>query len=144
MVGRYQMHFARCHEISCFFIDGVPKKFELEGLIASELEKTSDYDILERPKNEEIVPGNENTKVLELNQYSKSNIIINSSECQNIEELDMEISNKFVKTSAGFQCLVCNKIQKTSGHMREHVEIHFEGLHFNVKFVLRAINREIT
>ena len=121
-----------------FFIDGVPKKFELEGLIASELEKTSDYDILERPKNEEIVPRNENTKELELNEYPKYNIIINSSECQNIEELDMEISNKFVKTSAGFQCLVCNKIQKTSGHMREHVEIHFEGLSFQCKICFKS------
>ena len=132
----------------------VARKFELEGLLVS---GTEDNDLNTELRNEEILVASkdkfdpqeneifntmeiindqkfkpvQNTNQLDLS--FKSNMIMESPEFQSIEELDEAISNKYKKTSGGYQCSICNKIQKYSSHMKEHVELHFDGLLFQCK-----------
>ena len=55
----------------------------------------------------------------------------NSAEFQNLEDLDQKIRELMVRDSDGMhRCTICGKVSKHSGHIREHMELHFEGLSF--------------
>ena len=48
-----------------------------------------------------------------------------------MEELDQKVEAGYSKVSTGlYQCLHCPKTFKERHHMKEHVEIHFQGLSF--------------
>jgi len=72
-----------------------------------------------------LVPEN-NTK---LTQNSK--IIVESGEFSSIEELDAKILEFIGKDELGrWICLICQKQMKSRGYLKEHVEIHFDGLSY--------------
>ena len=51
------------------------------------------------------------------------------SSIESIEELNKKVEESYSKDNIfGYICLYCQKAFKHSGHIREHVEIHFEGL----------------
>ena len=54
---------------------------------------------------------------------------------QNIEELDAKILEYIEKdvTYSRWKCKLCDRSMKLKGHIKEHVEIHFEGLSFPCK-----------
>ena len=64
----------------------------------------------------------------------KSDIVIpilESSFYGNMDELDEEIRGKTFKTEKGlFACKVCDRIFKSSSHVKEHVETHIGGITF--------------
>ena len=61
----------------------------------------------------------------------KSKIIVESGEFYSIEELDAKIFEYIGKDELGrWKCLICHKQMKSRGYLKEHVEIHFDGLQF--------------
>ena len=53
----------------------------------------------------------------------------------NLEELDNKILEYIEKDPAGFwKCTVCGKMDKKTTNIKEHVELHFEGLTFTCKY----------
>ena len=59
-------------------------------------------------------------------------ISIQVSDIKSLEELDQKVEDSYFKDySNGFyKCYHCMKVTKNRGHMKEHVEFHFEGLSF--------------
>ena len=59
-------------------------------------------------------------------------ISIQVSDIKSLEELDQKVEDSYFKDySNGFyKCYHCMKVSKNRGHMKEHVEFHFEGLSF--------------
>ena len=69
------------------------------------------------------------SKIISKNERS---IIINSDNFQNIEDLDARILEILGKDEDGsWKCTICGKKSKLKGHLKEHVEVHFEGLSFS-------------
>ena len=54
------------------------------------------------------------------------------SSIESIEELDKKVEESYSRDNDGrYICLYCQKVFKHSGHTREHVEFHFDGLSLN-------------
>ena len=52
-----------------------------------------------------------------------------------IEKLDQKVAESYSKGADGmYACNFCPKKAKNPGHIREHVEIHFDGLVLNCQF----------
>ena len=48
---------------------------------------------------------------------------------ENLEELDQKVLESYSKDKDGyFSCHYCSIISRHHGHIKEHVEVHFEGL----------------
>lgn len=57
------------------------------------------------------------------------------SSIDSIEELDNKVEESYSRDIDGrYLCLFCQKAFKNSGHIREHVEVHFDGLSFNCNY----------
>ena len=126
----------------------IAQRFQLEGLIGGE----NNFDSINKAADVEEQPGkvyNEdvdwkpnrtdltsNQLVSELGSvvtksYKSTIQAFNSAEFQNIDDLDQKIRELMDRDSNGMhRCTVCNKVSKHSGHIREHMELHFEGLSF--------------
>ena len=62
---------------------------------------------------------------------SEVNSISNTMYKVDKEELKAKLHNEMYKDGRGFwNCKHCTKFTKDKGHMREHVEVHMEGLNF--------------
>ena len=58
-------------------------------------------------------------------------ISVNSPDINSLEELDQKVEESYSKDATGnYACHYCTKSFKHNGHIKEHVEIHFEGLSF--------------
>ena len=54
------------------------------------------------------------------------------SSIDTIEELNEKVEESYSRDNDGqYICLYCQKVFKHSGHTREHVEVHFDGLSLN-------------
>ena len=113
----------------------IARRFKLEGLLAAD----SDNEAI--VKDDEIVHETieENVKGLgpsvkhnpyEIAEKVVNKLVLDSSEYTNLEDLDLKIFETILKVHDGYQCKVCNVVKRQMGHMKEHVEIHFEGLIF--------------
>jgi len=114
------------------------QRLKLEGLttddnIGSESNQhLYDYSYKEDPITETsesemyaLVPENK-TKLTE-----NSKIIVESGEFGSIEELDAKILEFIRKDELGrWKCMICHKQMKSRGYLKEHVEIHFDGLSY--------------
>ena len=68
------------------------------------------------------------SKIISKNERS---IVINSNNFQNLEDLDARILEILHKEADGsWKCTICDKKSKNRGHLKEHAEVHFEGLAF--------------
>ena len=61
----------------------------------------------------------------------KKIISMNSEGLQSIEKLDMYIEQQIAKTEEGPTCKICNKSSRNKTHIREHIEVHIDGLTFD-------------
>ena len=78
-------------------------------------------------KNDDYVTG---TMTIQ-NQSQNTKIIVNSEQFSDLEELDAKIMEHIEKTTNGkWMCNICEKIMAYRAHVKEHVEIHFDGLSF--------------
>ena len=110
----------------------IAQRFELEGLLVKESEEKiidkeinslNNYKIL-MSKQEEINAINPIANV------DASKILV-KADFQSIEEMDMNMQKYIESSMEGHQCTICRKTSKHSGHIREHVETHLEGLSYS-------------
>ena len=126
------------------FVD-IAQRFQVEGSMQGEEEQAMGTEESEDEDNASVV--NENTSDHEnkiLKGLTEHNIIFQSENYENIEELDLEIEKRMEKQADGkWMCLTCERIFKIKGHMKEHIETHIDGLKFpcqNCDKVLRSRN----
>ena len=116
---------------------GIAQRLKLEGLIGEEQSKNKDFipeSILEKNPtldNDFVVQQKGNQTANDVKKMEKPVISVQSSEINSMEELDQKVEESYSKNSDGFYyCHYCAKSFKLRGHIKEHVEIHFEGLSF--------------
>ena len=126
----------------------IAQRLKLEGLIGGELQEEEEKE--ENYLEEEMtVPENYSSQ--DTNKY-ETNIIRNvspsekpvisfqSPEFQSLEELDQKLEESFSKDATGnFVCNHCTKSYRFRSYMKEHVEIHFDGLSFPCNFCDKTI-----
>ena len=57
-----------------------------------------------------------------------SKIVIDSEEFATIEELDATILENMEKEGNKWKCKICSRIMRAPSYIKEHIEIHFDGL----------------
>ena len=125
------------HDLDRFL--GIAERFKLEGLIGAETQKDEDVDITENiledhifePQDNFPVSRSENQMTKKDRRIAEPTISMQSSDIQSLEDLDQKVEESYSKDSTGlYVCYHCSKSSKNRGHIKEHVEIHFEGLSF--------------
>lgn len=63
-------------------------------------------------------------------------ISIQASDIKSFEELDQKVEDSYFKdySNGYYKCYHCTKVTKNRGHIKEHVEFHFEGLSFSCRY----------
>ena len=84
---------------------------------------SDDYDTFA-----DYVDSSEFKGIIPHNQSTKS--VINSEEFTNIEELDAKILEYAEREGTKWKCNICNKVMRCQSYIKEHIEIHFDGLSF--------------
>ena len=120
------------------FLD-VAQRFKLEGLIADQTLKDEERYVEEG--NQTKVDG----RVLNLKNDLKSESFVNnavenvnsletkliSADFSNIEELNIRIEDEIIVEAPGvYKCARCPKTYNKRFNLKEHIEVHFEGLSF--------------
>ena len=117
---------------------GIAERLKLEGLIGGETEE--DHDEVEKSKSfeEKIVKRQEDTSVHESeNKIRRSTGLIERQPVNNsnLDELDQKVEESYSKDASGcYACHYCAKLFRKRGHIKEHVEIHFEDLSLPCSF----------
>ena len=114
---------------------GIAERLKLEGLIGGgqheedgKTEMNLEEDIL--IQDDDFVQKREAKLTKDVGIIEKPVISIMSSEIQSLEELDQKVDDSYTKDFGMYSCRHCEKTFKKKDHVREHVEIHFEGLSF--------------
>ena len=107
----------------------IAERLKLEGLIDGEEEEAeSTIDKNFEEKHEFSAAKSEN-KVVRNNE--KPVISVQSPDIHSSEELDQKVAESYSRNSDGrYACHYCAKLFNNNSHIKEHVEIHFEGLSF--------------
>merc|ERR1712133_72028 len=138
------MDYIYCGEVNMYQDDldrflKIAERLKLEGLIGvggddnlKSFENEYDAEPISHD-SKEIKPVNfiENFEEFGTTAIPNDNskIIVNSDDFADIEKLDAKINEHIVKTEDGkYMCNICEKIMKYRHHVKEHVEIHFDGL----------------
>ena len=135
------------HQDSLDIFLEVAQKFQLEGLIGQTPNEMSNDNLKAELKNNIEVPNFLNNIVMPNNTYDNE-VMTNKKELStaletalvsemfsNIGELDSRINEEIFRNNDGsWQCGRCPKISRNKGHIREHFEIHIEGLSFPCQF----------
>ena len=125
------------HDLDRFL--GIAERLKLEGLIGAETQEDEDVDMTKNVEEDHIFEpkGNfpaykgENQITNKERRIEKPTISVQSSDFQSLEELDQKVEESYSRDSTGlYACHHCSKSFKHKGHIKEHVEIHFEGLSF--------------
>ena len=129
----------------------IAQRFQLQGLIGEESHSKKD-DIKDQtvdfnnqiPGWDDAQSNNKNNSVAEipsrkvqLNTKVERSVIplLGNEITTNLQELDIKIWEYIEKDPAGFwKCTVCGKMDKKTTNIKEHVEIHVEGLTFPCKY----------
>ena len=130
------------HDLGRFL--GIAERLKVQGLIGvdqyTDKDDSKAENILgenvETPDNNLLASIGENEMKREVNRATEKHVIsVQSSDIQSLEELDQKVEECYSKHSNGlFACHYCEKSFKMRGHIKEHVEIHFEGLSFPCSF----------
>ena len=121
------------HEIDRFL--QIADRLKLEGLLGGRLQedegKTENILEFSSIQDDLFLAKNENQIKRHGGIIEKPVLSIISSEIQSLEELNQKVEDSYTKVSSGiYSCHHCEKSFKKKDHVREHVEIHFEGLSF--------------
>ena len=129
----------------------IAKRFKLEGLIGQDTQM--DETVEEGEIGEEAVdPKDDFFKVSNLvsntqikNEGQENEMIVFQSLNLTEQEVNEKLDELFTLDDTGmFTCNFCSKISKNKGHMREHVEIHVEGLMFPCKLCDKSCKTRAT
>ena len=105
----------------------VAQRFKLEGLMGKE--QGNDEMIDDDQKNFES-DKSVNTVTWIDNVFEKKIISLNSEEYENLEQLDNRVNASYDKIGGSFVCKFCTKTFNKVSNVKEHVELHFDGLSF--------------
>ena len=116
----------------------IAQRLKLEGLMTEDNnyegeDPVKDYVVKETENrkidNDEIL---EYADVKNIVTFDKKNVILNSDKFQSIEELDTRILELLEKdVDKKWKCRICGRKSQHKSHIKEHVEIHFDGLEFS-------------
>ena len=117
-----------------------PKESALEEDYATQkiehLDKSYDVEVQSNEKNERINKKSINDMTL-IKTYTDQTIVsfADGSSIDSIEELDQKAEESYSRDNDGqFYCHYCQKLFKKSSHVKEHVEVHFNGLSINCNY----------
>ena len=121
----------------------IAQRLKLEGLIGGEQEEDEGTEYLEPQKEAvENISKSEKKIVKDFITIEKPVISIQASDIHSLEELDQKVEESYSKDATGnYACHHCTKSFGKRGNIKEHVEIHFDGLTFPCGFcdtVLRS------
>ena len=114
----------------------VAQRFKLEGLMATEQgndERINDDKIKMNLENDtyiDTVTWIDNVNEKQELSVEKKIISLSSEERENLEQLDSRVNASFDKIDGSFVCKFCSKSFNKVFNVKEHVEIHFDGLSF--------------
>ena len=120
----------------------VAQKFKLEGLLqqqgqddTEELEELEEFQTLEEYKKEKIADAqmsNIKPEVKSLQRNSQiEKVSFDGRVLSSPNELNDKIEQMFTRNSDNsYTCNTCDKTSRKRMHMKEHVEIHIEGLSY--------------
>ena len=95
-------------------------------------EKTTEYFKETNPDphlKDSFVVQEKSLKRTEYSPKERSVISLEVGDLDTMEKLDQKVAESYSRSSGGiFSCHYCPKIFKNVGHIREHVELHFDGL----------------
>ena len=120
------------------FLD-IAQRFQLEGLIQGKEEnkdaETEQFDTKSDPEDDYkvMVSDFESNTVKAPKEKIISKFLISTNH-QNIEEIDQTIEKMMEKVDGVWKCMTCGRTDKAKGHMKEHIEIHIDGLSFPCQF----------
>jgi len=123
------------------FLD-VAERFKLEGLITGDqtLKDEDIYNDLESksPLKPQQLERTQNHKVQSenfvANNVKYQEIALISADFTSIEELNQKIEEEIILEGPGvYKCARCLKTYNKRFNLKEHIEIHFEGLSFPCK-----------
>ena len=109
---------------------GIAQRLKLEGLIGGEEQEKEEE--VEQSVEEKLISRQEDTFVPITKSKIKRNvgrIEREPANISNLEELDQKVEESYTKDNTGcYVCNYCAKAFRKRGHIKEHVEIHFEDL----------------
>ena len=124
----------------------IAQRFQLDGLlggpdldedIRSNKAEAEEFELNNFKETENMLSSQLKSADLEneIVKVQKEKIIsVQSFQFENIEELDMKIEEMMERQSDGkYLCLTCGKLARKV-HLKEHVEIHIDGLSFPCQF----------
>ena len=129
----------------------IAQRFQLQGLIGEESQSKIDDMKDQAVDFNNQIPSWDNAqsniengsaaeiprRKVQLNTKVERSVIplLGNEITTNLEELDNKIWEYIEKDPAGFwKCTVCGKMDKKTTNIKEHVEIHVEGLTFPCKY----------
>ena len=127
------------------FLD-VAQRFQLEGLMQGKdepIQHTINEEIYDTSK----IEARENDSMVAVNAPTNKNIqsrreriiSVQSANYGSIEDLDQKVEEMIEKLADGSnKCITCGKVSKNRGHMKEHVEVHFDGLSFPCQYCWKS------
>ena len=127
------------------FLD-VAQRFQLEGLMQGKdepIQHTMSEEIYDTSK----IEARENDSMVAVNAHTNKNIqsrreriiSVQSANYGSIEDLDQKVEEMIEKLADGSnKCITCGKVSKNRGHMKEHVEVHFDGLSFPCQYCWKS------
>ena len=121
---------------------GIAERLKLEGLIKGEQDldlddgKTEYHpEEISKLHNNFVVSNNENQITKDLRKTGRPVKSVQSSNIQSLEQLDQKVEESYSKDFNGsYVCNHCAKSYDKRCNIKEHVEIHFEGLTFPCTF----------
>ena len=116
----------------------IAQRLQLQGLLKSEVHEQKEK-VEELTPTESKIQQSENSNLLVQDQKKIKIIFENNEDFQTIEELNSYIENLITQTENGHKCNICNKISAYKSHMREHMEIHIDGLSFECKLCGKSL-----
>ena len=117
----------------------VAQRFKLEGISTEEdnKQRNDNQGIVEQfveqypTETKEMLSKKQECENIVASPISSFNASLISESFSDISELDQIIEENIFRDECGvYSCGQCSKITKNRGHMKEHVETHFEGLSF--------------
>ena len=111
----------------------IAQRFQLQGLIQEKEEAFSDLSEDKHFPDTKLINDDSMVAVSEsakIEMHKEKIISVESFNFESIEELDQKVQEMMERQPDGkYKCLTCEKIGRKV-HMKEHVEIHIDGLSF--------------
>ena len=122
----------------------IAQRFQVEGLLQGEKEKNEpepeqeQFDSKHFPENNfmDTFPVETGRDIVKTQKDQKL-IVVESTNFENLEELDQKINNMFERIDGGGKtrrCIPCGKITRDTCNAREHAETHIDGLNFPCQY----------